>query len=60
MAASRAGRWEKFFLPKDQAYNFARDVTRKAQKYWRRRRLESQIGSPHKHYDLMFEDIRKS
>jgi hypothetical protein len=50
---------EAFFLPKDQAYNFARDVTRIAEKYGIPK-THSQIGSVHKHYDLMFEDIGRS
>ena len=48
---------EPFFLPKEEAYNFARDVTRIAEKYGIPK-THSQIGSVHKHYDLMFEDIR--
>ena len=48
---------EAFFLPKEEAYNFARDVTRIAEKYGIPK-AHSQIGSVHKHYDLMFEDIR--
>lgn len=49
---------ETFFLPKEEAYNFARDVTRIAEKYGIPK-AHSQIGSIHKHYDLMFEDIRE-
>ncbi|EUB86287.1 MULTISPECIES: DUF5064 family protein [unclassified Pseudomonas] len=49
---------EAFFLPKEEAYNFARDVTRIAEKYGIPK-AHSQIGSVHKHYDLMFEDIRQ-
>nr|WP_180204323.1 DUF5064 family protein [Pseudomonas sp. SbOxS1]NYU04186.1 DUF5064 family protein [Pseudomonas sp. SbOxS1] len=49
---------ETFFLPKEEAYNFARDVTRIAEKYGIPK-THSQIGSIHKHYDLMFEDIRQ-
>jgi hypothetical protein len=49
---------ETFFLPKEEAYNFARDVTRIAEKYGIPK-AHSQIGSVHKHYDLMFEDIRQ-
>ncbi|EJZ59655.1 DUF5064 family protein [Pseudomonas sp. MWU12-2115] len=48
---------ETFFLPKDQAYNFARDVTRIVEKYGIPK-THSSIGSQHKHYDLMFEDVR--
>ena len=48
---------ETFFLPKDQAYNFASNVTKIAEKYGIPK-THSQIGSIHKHYDLMFEDVR--
>ncbi len=48
---------EPFFLPKDEAYNFARNVTKIAEKYGVPKALSS-IGSAHKHYDLMFEDVR--
>ncbi|MHA3736669.1 DUF5064 family protein [Pseudomonas sp. Eth.TT006] len=49
---------EVFFLPKEEAYNFARDVTRIAEKYGIPK-SHSQIGSVHKPYDLVFEDIRQ-
>ena len=48
---------ESFFLPKDQAYNFASNVTKIAEQYGIPK-THSQIGSIHKHYDLMFEDVR--
>ncbi|HWD30528.1 DUF5064 family protein [Pseudomonas caricapapayae] len=48
---------EPFFLPKEEAYNFASNVTKIAEKYGIPKHL-SNIGSVHKHYDLMFEDIR--
>ncbi|WP_226499536.1 DUF5064 family protein [Pseudomonas sp. MWU16-30322] len=48
---------ETFFLPKDQAYNFARDVTRIVEKYGIPK-THSSLGATHKHYDLMFEDVR--
>ena len=48
---------ESFFLPKDQAYNFASNVTRIAEKYGIPKALSS-IGSIHKYYDEMFEDVR--
>ncbi|PTT25857.1 DUF5064 family protein [Pseudomonas sp. B21-051] len=48
---------ETFFLPKDQAYNFASNVTKIAEKYGIPK-THSSIGSQHKHYDLMFEDVR--
>ena len=49
---------ETFFLAKEEAYNFANNVTKIAEKY-KIPKTHSQIGSVHKHYDLMFEDIRK-
>ncbi|WP_285420834.1 DUF5064 family protein [Pseudomonas sp. efr-133-TYG-5] len=48
---------ETFFLPKDQAYNFASNVTKIAEKYGIPK-THSSIGSQHRHYDLMFEDVR--
>ncbi|WP_095078534.1 DUF5064 family protein [Pseudomonas sp. Irchel s3h17] len=48
---------EEFFLPKDQAYNFASNVTKIAEKYGIPREASS-IGSKHVHYDKMFEDVR--
>jgi len=48
---------EKFFLPKEEAYNFASNVTKIAEKYGIPKAM-SNIGSMHKHYDLMFEDVR--
>ncbi|CAI8992960.1 DUF5064 domain-containing protein [Pseudomonas sp. IT-P12] len=48
---------ESFFLPKDQAYNFASNVTKIAEKYGIPK-THSSIGSVHKHYDAMFEDVR--
>jgi hypothetical protein len=48
---------ESFFLPKDQAYNFASNVTKIAEKYGIPK-THSNIGSIHKPYDLMFEDVR--
>ncbi|MBZ9780921.1 DUF5064 family protein [Pseudomonas sp. REP124] len=48
---------ETFFLPKEEAYNFARNVTQIAEKYGIPKSMSS-IGSMHKHYDLMFEDVR--
>ncbi|MHC8318156.1 DUF5064 family protein [Pseudomonas sp. LB3P31] len=47
---------EEFFLPKDQAFDFARHATRLAQKHGLPK--EAGIGSVHKAYDLMFEDVR--
>ncbi|MHC8406190.1 DUF5064 family protein [Pseudomonas sp. TMB3-21] len=49
---------ETFFLPKVEAYNFAKNVTEIAEKYGIPK-THSQIGSVHKYYDLMFEDIRQ-
>lgn len=48
---------ESFFLPNDQGYNFASNVTKIAEKYGIPKALSS-IGSIHKHYDAMFEDVR--
>ena len=48
---------EDFFLPKDQAFDFARHATRIAQKYGLPK--EASIGSIHKEYDAMFEDVRE-
>ena len=48
---------EPFFLPKEEAYNFASNVTKIAEKYGIPKSMSS-IGSVHKHYDLMFEDVR--
>jgi len=50
---------ETFFLAKEEAYNFANNVTKIAEKY-NIPKTHSQIGSAHKYYDLMFEDIRKT
>lgn len=47
---------ESFFLPKDQAFDFARHATRIAQKYGLPK--TASIGSVHKYYDDMFEDVR--
>ena len=49
---------ETFFLPKVEAYNFANNITNIAEKYGIPR-THSQIGSSHKNYDQVFEDIRK-
>ncbi|MCM2364565.1 MULTISPECIES: DUF5064 family protein [unclassified Pseudomonas] len=48
---------ETFFLPKDQAYNFASNVTKIVEKYGIPK-THSSVGSQHKHYDMMFEDVR--
>ncbi|MCU9947773.1 DUF5064 family protein [Pseudomonas sp. PDM13] len=48
---------ESFFLPKDLAYNFASNITKIAEKYGIPKAMSS-IGSMHKHYDAMFEDVR--
>ena len=49
---------EPFFLPKDQAFNFASNVTKIAEKHGIPKAMSS-IGSMHKHYDAMFEDVRQ-
>ncbi|WP_053147481.1 DUF5064 family protein [Pseudomonas sp. P97.38] len=48
---------ETFFLAKDQAFDFARPATRIAQKHGLPK--SANIGSLHKYYDDMFEDVRK-
>jgi len=48
---------ETFFLARDQAFDFARHATRIAQKYGLPK--QASIGSMHKYYDEMFEDVRK-
>ena len=48
---------ETFYLPKDQAYNFASNVTKIAEKSGIPKALSS-IGSNHQYYDAMFEDVR--
>ncbi|MFW9078119.1 DUF5064 family protein [Pseudomonas sp. P2757] len=48
---------EAFFLPKDQAYNFASNVTKILEKNGIPK-AHSSLGSSHKYYDLMFEDVR--
>ncbi|MBV6287268.1 DUF5064 family protein [Pseudomonas aegrilactucae] len=47
---------EVFFLPKDQAFDFARSATNIAHKYGMPK--TASIGSMHKVYDQMFEDVR--
>jgi hypothetical protein len=48
---------ESFYLPKDQAYNFASNFTKVVEKYGIPK-IHSQIGSNHKYYDEMFADVR--
>ncbi|KRP64890.1 DUF5064 family protein [Pseudomonas fluorescens] len=48
---------EEFFLPKDQAFDFARHAMNIAQKYGMPK-MAVLNGSMHKQYDLMFEDVR--
>ncbi|MDD0975029.1 DUF5064 family protein [Pseudomonas fontis] len=51
---------EKFFLPKDQVLpSFLSLATRKAQSYLAPPKKFESLGSPHKLYDAMFEDIRR-
>ena len=47
---------ESFFLPKDQAFDFARAAGHIAQKYGMPK--NASIISLHKYYDEMFEDVR--
>lgn len=50
---------EKFFLAKDQVLpSFLSVTTRKAQAYLAPPKKFETLGSPHKLYDAMFEDIR--
>lgn len=49
---------ESFYLPKDQAYNFASNFTTVVEKHGIPK-IYSQIGSSHAYYDKMFEDVRK-
>ena len=49
---------EPFFLPKEEAYNFASNVTKIAEKYGIPKEKIA-IRSSHEHYDSMFEDIRQ-
>lgn len=48
---------ETFFLPKEEAYNFASNVTKIFEQYGIPKTMSS-IGSMHKIYDEMFEDVR--
>lgn len=48
---------EEFFLPKDQAFDFARHAMKIAQKYGMPNTAVLS-GAMHKQYDLMFEDVR--
>ncbi len=48
---------EEFFLPKDQAFDFARHAMNIAQKYGMPKTAVLN-GSMHKQYDQMFEDVR--
>jgi hypothetical protein len=48
---------ETFFLPKDKAYNFASNITKILEKYGIPKAVSS-LGSEHKHYDAMFEDVK--
>ena len=51
---------EKFFLAKDQVLpSFLMQLSRKAQSYLPPPKKFENLGSPHKLYDYMFEDIRQ-
>ncbi|HEK1770709.1 DUF5064 family protein [Pseudomonas parafulva] len=51
---------EKFFLAKDQVLpSFLMQLSRKAQSYLPAPKKFENLGSPHKLYDYMFEDIRQ-
>ncbi|MBD9512902.1 MULTISPECIES: DUF5064 family protein [Pseudomonadaceae] len=49
---------EEWDMPKEQAFNFASDATRIAQKHGLHPRFGSMVRN-HKEYDAMFEDIRQ-
>lgn len=49
---------ESFFLAKEEAYNFASNVTKIAEKYGIPKAY-SAIGTMHTYYDKMFEDVRE-
>ncbi|WP_312933629.1 DUF5064 family protein [Pseudomonas sp.] len=48
---------DSVFLPKDQAFDFARHITRLAEKHGLPKDATS-LTSSHAFYDLMFEDVR--
>lgn len=48
---------DTFFLPKDQAFDFARHITRLAETHGLPKSATS-LAAAHKFYDLMFEDVR--
>ncbi|MFJ4347057.1 DUF5064 family protein [Pseudomonas sp. NPDC089401] len=51
---------ERFFLPKDQVLpSFLMKLSRTAQSYLPAPKKFENLGSPHKLYDYMFEDIRQ-
>ena len=51
---------ERFFLAKDQVLpSFLMQLSRKAQSYLPPPKKFENLGSPHKLYDYMFEDIRQ-
>lgn len=49
---------EEWDMPKEQAFNFASDATRIAQKHGLHPRFGAVVRN-HKEYDAMFEDIRQ-
>lgn len=48
---------ESFYLPKDQACNFASNVTKILERHGISK-AQSSLGSNHKYYDKIFEDVR--
>lgn len=48
---------ESFYLPKEQACNFASNVTKILEKNGIPK-AQSSLGSNHKYYDKIFEDVR--
>jgi len=50
---------EEFFLPKEEAFNFARDLSRVFEKHGVPKDQQIQIHADNKIYDKVFEDIRE-
>ncbi|MCY1434862.1 hypothetical protein D3C76_718690 [compost metagenome] len=50
---------EEFFLPKEEAYNFTRDISKIFEKYGVPSEKQIQVHVNNPVYDKMFEDIRE-
>ncbi|WP_397447983.1 DUF5064 family protein [Pseudomonas sp. NA-150] len=50
---------EEFFLPKEEAFNFARDLSKVFAKHGVPKEQQIQIHANNKIYDKVFEDIRE-